>query len=100
MKEIDFATLTLQDALDFAVLLEEEACERYEDLAAQMDTHDTPAAAEFFRFMVKNEAKHGHELAARRTQMFGTAPTKVDLLRRAVEDGILPGLDNDGDEPA
>lgn len=28
------------------------------------------------------------------------APTKVDLLRRAVEDGILPGLDNDGDESA
>ena len=27
------------------------------------------------------------------------APTKVDLLRRAVEDGILPGLDQDsGDE--
>jgi two-component system uhpT operon response regulator UhpA len=25
------------------------------------------------------------------------APTKVDLLRRAVEDGILPGLDNGGD---
>jgi len=24
------------------------------------------------------------------------APTKVDLLRRAVEDGILPGLDSDG----
>ncbi|GAA1514993.1 DNA-binding NarL/FixJ family response regulator [Agromyces terreus] len=24
------------------------------------------------------------------------APTKVDLLRRAVEDGILPGLDGDG----
>ena len=27
------------------------------------------------------------------------APTKVDLLRRAVEDGILPGLDPDGDDP-
>ncbi len=25
------------------------------------------------------------------------APTKVDLLRRAVEDGILPGMDQDGD---
>ena len=25
------------------------------------------------------------------------APTKVDLLRRAVEDGILPGLDPDSD---
>ncbi|MCA1732582.1 MAG: rubrerythrin [Acidobacteria bacterium] len=78
MKEIDFATLTLQDALDFAVLVEEEACERYEDLAAQMETHDTRAAADFFRFMVKNEAKHGQELAARRTQMFGSAPSKVD----------------------
>ncbi|GAA1728502.1 response regulator [Microcella frigidaquae] len=28
------------------------------------------------------------------------APTKVDLLRRAVEDGILPGLDPDGDDQA
>jgi two-component system uhpT operon response regulator UhpA len=26
------------------------------------------------------------------------APTKVDLLRRAVEDGILPGLDPDGED--
>lgn len=26
------------------------------------------------------------------------APTKVDLLRRAVEDGILPGLDGDGND--
>lgn len=26
------------------------------------------------------------------------APTKVDLLRRAVEDGILPGLDQDGED--
>lgn len=28
------------------------------------------------------------------------APTKVDLLRRAVEDGILPGLKIDGDDTA
>lgn len=28
------------------------------------------------------------------------APTKVDLLRRAVEDGILPGLDPDGGDAA
>jgi two-component system, NarL family, uhpT operon response regulator UhpA len=28
------------------------------------------------------------------------APTKVDLLRRAVEDGILPGLDPDGNDGA
>lgn len=28
------------------------------------------------------------------------APTKVDLLRRAVEDGILPGMDSDGGDDA
>lgn len=78
MKDIDFATLTLQDALDFAILVEDEACERYEDLAAQMATHDAPAAAEFFLFMVMNEAKHGHELMIRRRELFGTEPSNVD----------------------
>jgi len=28
------------------------------------------------------------------------APTKLDLLRRAVEDGILPALEDDSDERA
>lgn len=78
MKEIDFATLTLQDALDFAILVEEEACERYQELAAQMAGHHSPGAAEFFTFMVRNEAKHGEELSVRRRQLFGGAPPKVD----------------------
>ncbi|MFA6958820.1 MAG: ferritin family protein [Thermoanaerobaculia bacterium] len=78
MKEIDFATLTLQDALDFAILIEKEAAERYEELADQMSTHHTDEAAEFFRFMVVNETKHGDELAARRKKLFGDAPSNVD----------------------
>jgi erythrin-vacuolar iron transport family protein len=78
VKDIDFSTLTLQDALDFAILVEEEACERYQDLAQQMEVHNTPAAAEFFRFMVLNEAKHGHELTLRRRELFGTAPSQID----------------------
>jgi len=74
---IDFAKLSLQDALDLAILIEDEAQERYEDFAAQMDQHRTPQAAQFFRYMVENEAKHGRELAARRLQLFGDAPRTV-----------------------
>ena len=33
MRDLDFSTLTLQDALDFAILVEEEARDRYTDLA-------------------------------------------------------------------
>ena len=36
---IDFQTLSLMDALDLAILIEDEAQERYEDFAAQMDQH-------------------------------------------------------------
>ena len=74
---IDFARLSLQDALDLAILIEQEAQERYQEFAEQMDQHRTPAAAAFFRHMVENEAKHGRELAARRAQRFGAAPMAV-----------------------
>ena len=74
---IDFANLSLKDALDLAILVEDEAQERYEEFATQMDQHQTPHAAQFFRYMVKNEAKHGQELQARRVQRFGDAPRSV-----------------------
>jgi rubrerythrin len=75
--EIDFKTLTLRDALDLAILIEEEAKERYEELAAQMRLHHTPEAASFFFFMVGNEAKHGEQLAARRSELFADEPRTV-----------------------
>jgi len=77
MRGIDFAKLSLMDALDLAILVEDEAQERYEEFAAQMDLHRTPDAAKFFRYMVENESKHGRELLARRVQKFGDAPRVV-----------------------
>ena len=74
---IDFGKLTLKDALDLAVLIEEEAKERYEEFTDQMVSHRTPEAARFFRFMAANEEKHRCALAARRSQLFGDAPASV-----------------------
>jgi rubrerythrin len=74
---IDFATLSLQDALDLAILIEEEAKERYEDFADQLKLHHTPEAAQFFITMAGNEAKHGADLQMRRHAIFGDAPCRV-----------------------
>lgn len=76
-KEIEFRGLSLKDALDLAVLIEEDAEERYVEFAAQMESHATPEAARFFRYMAGNEKRHGAELEARRKQLFGDAPRAV-----------------------
>lgn len=77
-KEIDFANLTLIDALDLAILIEEEAEERYLEFADQMEAFFTPAAAQFCRFMAANELKHGQTLQSRRRARFGDAPASVE----------------------
>jgi rubrerythrin len=77
VRGLDFAGLSLQDALDLAILIEDEAHDRYEEFAAQMEQHCTPDAARFFRFMAQNEAKHGEALSARRRVLFGDAPRLV-----------------------
>jgi rubrerythrin len=75
--QVDLATLSLRDALDLAILIEEEAEERYGELAHQLEAHHTPEAATFFRAMAGNEAKHGLQLSVRRVTRFGTAPRTV-----------------------
>ena len=77
MPAIDLAHLSLKDALDLAILVEDEAKERYEEFAHQMETHRTPEAAKFFRYMIENEAKHGRELQARRTERYADTPSGV-----------------------
>lgn len=77
VRGIDFARLGLCDALDLAVLIEEEARDRYIELAEQMEVHHTPAAAGFFRFMADNEEKHRVALASRRAEQFGGMPSRV-----------------------
>ena len=74
---LDFSRLSLRDAFDLAILIEEEAQERYEELAHQMEIHHTPEAAAFFRFMARNEAEHGARLARQRARMLGDAPRAV-----------------------
>jgi rubrerythrin len=74
---IDFASLSLQDALDLAILVEDEAQERYLEFVEQMEVHHTPQAARFFAAMARNEQKHGDELRARRQLLFGDAPARV-----------------------
>lgn len=74
---IDFGALSLKDALDLAILVEEEAEERYHELDHQMTIHRTEDAAAFFKFMATNEKKHGDELAGRRKKLFGDAPRAV-----------------------
>ncbi len=74
---LDFSTLQLQDALDLAILIEEEAQERYLELVDQMEQHHTPEAARFFAAMAENERKHGEALRARRRALFGDAPARV-----------------------
>jgi rubrerythrin len=91
IRGIDFAKLSLLDALDLAILVEEEAQERYEEFAGQMEQHRTPEAAKFFRYMAANEAKHGQELAARRTQRFGDTPRTVN--RSMIFDIEAPDFD-------
>jgi rubrerythrin len=75
--KIDFDNLSLKDALDLAILIEDEARERYSEFVDQMVLHHTPEAAEFFRKMVINETKHQAELTHRRRALFRDAPSVV-----------------------
>jgi erythrin-vacuolar iron transport family protein len=74
---LDFAGLSLKDALDLAILIEEEAKERYEEFYENLAVHHTPDAAQFFKTMAGNEAKHGEDLTMRRQSLFPGAPTTV-----------------------
>lgn len=78
MQEIDFSSITLKNALDLAILVEEEAEERYREFVQQMETHHSPGVARFFRFMAVNEARHGQELTQRRVELFGDEPREVE----------------------
>ena len=76
--DIEFAHLSIRDALDLAILVEDEAEERYRELADSLEIHHTNDAAGFFRFMATCEAKHGEELRAKRKELFSDEPASVD----------------------
>jgi rubrerythrin len=77
---IDLSKLSLMDALDLAILIEEEACQRYKLFASQVGGGSGYDAGSFFASMADNEAKHGNELLARRMALFGKKPMNVKLV--------------------
>lgn len=89
--KLDLTQLDLKDALDLAILVEQEAMERYEELAAQMRSTRNEEAASFFHVMAKNEASHGADLLTERTKSFGKAPRRVD--RSLLWDVEAPGYE-------
>jgi rubrerythrin len=77
-QKLDFAALDLQDALDLAILIEEEARERYQQFQKLVGGRYKGDAADVFKLMAENEGKHHAELVARRTQLFKDARSRVD----------------------
>jgi erythrin-vacuolar iron transport family protein len=85
---IDFGKLTLQDALDLAILIEQEAKERYEEFARLVGGRYPGDTDEMFRMMASYEARHGEELQAQRRALFGSAPVRIS--RDALDDVEAP----------
>jgi rubrerythrin len=86
--KLDFATLDLMDALDLAVLIEIEAQQRYVAFAEQIGHRSGFDTASIFESMAKSEAKHGHQLAERRKELFDEKPVRVS--RSAIFDVEAP----------
>lgn len=76
---IDYASLDLRDALDLAILIEEEAKQRYEEFTRIVGGRYPGDASDVFREMAGFEAKHEAELAAQRAKRFGDAPRRIAL---------------------
>jgi rubrerythrin len=87
---IEFSNFTLRDALDLAILVDEEAEERYEELAEQLELHHTPEAASFFHRMSSEERRHVAELRRRRQQLF---PEAAGIPHARVWDAKTPDYD-------
>ena len=89
-EHLDFSTLTSADALDLAVLIEEEARQRYFEFVDLMDeVHQEPGIARFFALMADSEERHGQELWGRRERSYPDAPHRVNA-------SMLFDLDADG----
>jgi rubrerythrin len=74
---VDFARLDLKDALDLAILMEDEAKQRYEEFTRLVGGRYPGDAADVFKLMVSYEAKHGEQLRARRRSLFQDAPSRM-----------------------
>jgi rubrerythrin len=76
---LDFGKLDLRDALDLAILIEDEALERYQAFSKLVGGRYPGDAADVFQQMAGFEQKHGDELRARRRALFQDAPARVSM---------------------
>jgi erythrin-vacuolar iron transport family protein len=76
---LDFARMDLRDALDLAVLMEEEARQRYVEFSKLVGGRYTGDASDVFKLMASYEEKHGAQLSARRRSLFPDAPRRVTM---------------------
>jgi rubrerythrin len=76
---VDFARLDLKDALDLAILMEDEAKARYEEFTRLVGGRYPGDAADVFKLMASYEAKHGDQLRARRRSLFQDAPSRMNM---------------------
>jgi rubrerythrin len=74
---VDYASLSLKDALDLAILVEKEARERYLKLSTMVGGRYTGDACDVFRAMADNEVKHETQLQAMRDKLFKRARSAV-----------------------
>ena len=76
---LDFARMNLKDALDLAILMEDEARVRYDEFTQLVGGRYPGDAADVFKLMASYEAKHGDQLRARRRSLFHDAPSRMSL---------------------
>lgn len=88
---IDFTKLSLREALDLAIAIEEEARDRYREFADQLTAHHTADAADFFARMARIEEIHRSTLAARREALFPSEP--LATMRASIFDVEAPDYD-------
>jgi rubrerythrin len=77
MPELDFGRIDLRDALDLAILIEEEAKERYQEFTKTVGGRYAGDASVVFRKMVVAEEKHGAQLAQIRESLFPGEPRRI-----------------------
>jgi rubrerythrin len=96
MSLIKFAELDLRGAFDFAIMIEEDAQNRYAELARRLG-NDPGGAGDVFRKIAKTEAVHRRTLVERRAAIFAADPPRIEISvaaegveRPAVDDDDLP----------
>ena len=76
--KVDFSRMDGRDALDIAIVIEDEAQLAYEHLADWVGSDGNTEAADFFKRMAVREKRHKEEITERRAELFGDVPARHD----------------------